>query len=211
MFKRKKIVLVLFSFVLIAIPGYKYYHLTNTTKFTKSTTILVQPLDFEDVKLLTFVKNGIEKYYHFNVLLLKSKPIYNDAYYKPRNRYRADKLIKILKAAKTNEANFIIGITQKDISTTKGKIPDFGIMGLGYCPGISCVVSTFRIHTEDYKLLQNRLLKITLHEIGHNLGLPHCTNSDVCFMQDANASIQQIDKAQLDLCTQCKKKIGFNS
>lgn len=188
-----------------------FTNFNNNIKFSKQTTIAIQPLDFADKNLLSALTNEIESYYHFNVILLDNITIYKEAYYPPRNRYRADKLINILKLNKPVDANYIIGITTNDISTTKGNIPDFGIMGLGFCPGKSCVVSTFRLRTTNRVLLKNRLLKIALHEIGHNLGLPHCIISDKCMMHDAEANIHQIDKENLELCSHCKKKIGYNS
>jgi archaemetzincin len=51
-----------------------------------------------------------------------------------RKRYRADSLINYLKSICPPDA-VILGLTNKDISTTKGKVADWGVMGLGFCPG----------------------------------------------------------------------------
>lgn len=168
--------------------------------------IAIQPLGFSDVKQLKWLQSNIETYYHFKVILLPDMGLPEEAWYAPRRRYKADKLIRILKTEKSDSVQYIIGITSKDISTKKGEISDFGIMGLGFCPGKSCVVSTFRLKTADVRLLYERLAKVALHEIGHNLGLPHCTTKD-CFMHDAEASIKQVDSEKLDLCSNCKSKI----
>ena len=61
------------------------------------------------------------------------------AWYPARDRYRADSLIRYLGRFGSADT-ILIGLTNKDISTTKGQIRDWGIMGLGYCPGTSCVV-----------------------------------------------------------------------
>ena len=175
---------------------------------SKPISIVIQPLACKDTILILSLKNEIETYYHFNVTILPNKPFPSEAYYKPRKRYKADILISWLKANKPADADYIIGITESDISTKKESIPDFGIMGLGYRPGVSCVVSTFRIKTKNKALFKERLAKIALHEIGHNLGLQHC-NTKTCFMHAAEASIKQIDSEQLDLCMNCKKKINL--
>lgn len=111
-------------------------------------------------------------------------PLPNMAYNKERNRYRADSLIDFLWTKSTNE-NVIIGLTDKDISTTKGKIQDWGVMGLGYKPGHSCVVSTFRLSKKN---IHSQLYKLALHELGHTEGLPHCIMDSTCYMSDAKGT-----------------------
>lgn len=133
-------------------------------------------------------------------------------------RYRADKLIKHLKKHKPDTVDFILGITAKDISTTKrdalgntkkpvSRYEDFGIFGLGYRPGASCIVSSFRLGrgSKRKKLIQ-RVQKVSVHEIGHNLGLKHCPNKD-CVMTSAVEKLSTVDHAQLKLCAECKKEL----
>jgi archaemetzincin len=124
------------------------------------------------------------------------------AYYKPRNRYRAEVLLTYLNTYSGYDK--IIGITKKDISTTKDKIYDWGVMGLGFCPGKACVISTFRIKTPNKILFNERFLKIALHEIGHTIGLPHCTYSTTCFMKSAEGTIKSVDRETKSLCSNCK-------
>ena len=128
------------------------------------------------------------------------------AYYKPRNRYRA--VIVLDELRKIPDFDRIIGITSKDISDTNNGIYDWGIIGLGSCPGKACVISTFRIKTPDKKLFNDRFIKIALHEIGHTFGLPHCTFSKQCFMESASGSIKTVDGETRALCTNCKKLLN---
>ena len=77
-------------------------------------------------------------------------------------------------------------MTNKDISTKKGKDPDYGIMGLGFCPGKSCIASTFRLNGKNKN---EKLFKVAIHELGHTQGLAktntkHCPEK-VCLMRDA--------------------------
>ena len=79
-------------------------------------------------------------------------------------------------------------------------------MGLGYRPGNSCVVSTFRLKTTNKLLFYKRLEKVVLHELGHNLGLPHCENPK-CVMTNAAEKISTVDNANALLCDACAKRI----
>lgn len=128
------------------------------------------------------------------------------AYYKPRNRYRASILLEHLHSYSGYDR--IIGITTKDISTTKNKVYDWGIMGLANCPGKSCVISTFRMKTANKALFEDRFIKVALHELGHTMGLPHCTFSSTCFMEAAEGTIKSVDRESKYLCANCKKLIN---
>lgn len=80
-------------------------------------------------------------------------------------------------------------------------------MGFAYCPGNSCIVSTFRIQHSNPKIHFTRFKKVAVHEFGHNLGLPHCPDK-ACVMTDAVESVKTIDNAKLALCEKCKSKLN---
>lgn len=186
--------------------------------FSCNTTIAIQPLGDVKKEYVENVKVALSNYYSCNVKVLKPIKIPEEAFINVKSpRYRADYLIKYLKEIKPSKYSNIIGLTEKDISTTKysnwalktikepkSRYEDFGIFGLGYRPGPSCIVSTFRLGKTTK--LSSRLTKIACHEIGHNLGLPHCENKK-CFMQDAAEKISTIDNVSLDLCNNCKSKL----
>lgn len=93
-----------------------------------------------------------------NITLLNPAPLPDQAWYQPRNRYRADKLIYWLKD-RVNDGEVVIGLTSKDISTIKNEIKDFGVMGLGFNPGKACIVSTFRLNKQH---LRQQLFKVSV-------------------------------------------------
>ena len=128
------------------------------------------------------------------------------AFYEPRNRYRATVLLERIDSYKGYDK--IIGITTKDISSTKNNIYDWGIMSLANSPGRSCIISTFRIKTPNKVLFNDRFIKVALHELGHTMGLPHCTFSSTCFMEAAEGTIKSIDREKRFLCSNCKKLIS---
>lgn len=132
-----------------------------------------------------------------NAKLLKGVPLPAHAYYRPRNRYRADTLIAWMRDM-TKSNQIILGITGVDISITKNGQADFGVMGQGYCPGEACVASNFRLSNKG------EFWKIAIHELGHNAGLPHCPMA-TCFMRDAEGG--NPTREEKEFCPSCKDKL----
>jgi archaemetzincin len=128
------------------------------------------------------------------------------AFYAPRSRYRADKLLVWL--SKSTPTDIVLGVTEQDISTTLGKHEDWGIFGLGYCPGKASVISSFRLKKKGKVGVEERLCRVAIHEVGHNFGLPHCPNA--CIMADAQGSIKSVD-SEANFCKQCRDKIDHSN
>lgn len=141
-------------------------------------------------------KKALEGYVDVRVV---AAPLPKEAYYPPRRRYRADRLIADL--ARRPEWK-VVGLTHRDISTTKAKVKDWGVFGLGYCPGRSAVVSTHRLGGRS-----DRLRKVVIHEFGHTLGLPHCPNRG-CLMNDAEGSIRTVDRESGRFCPTCARVVA---
>lgn len=160
---------------------------------------------------LAFVKRQIVGFYGFSIDSIIVADLPDSAFYTPRKRYKARKLLNFLNDIKPSNCDKIIGLTTQDISTPKGRIDDSGIMGLAYLGGESCVVSTFRISRgkPSKAKIRERLAKVSLHEIGHTLGIPHCNNSPICMLNDAKGTIKTIDREEIFLCPSCREKISY--
>ncbi|MFC2146291.1 zinc-dependent metalloprotease family protein, partial [Acidobacteriota bacterium] len=102
----------------------------------------------------------------------------------------------------------IIGLTRKDISTTKGKYYDWGIFGLAYLDAGPCVVSTFRLrrNAKSGKHFMERLIKVVIHELGHTFGASHCPEKG-CVMEDARGTIKTVDAGGVGFCSRCREKL----
>jgi archaemetzincin len=171
----------------------------------KAKVIIIQPFGKFSNSESKIVFEKIKKIFP-KVVLKKNISFPAKSFYKPRNRYRADLLIKFMSSS-IGKDSVIIGLSNKDISTTNGKVKDWGVMGLGFCPGNACIVSSFRLSKNNKNA---QFYKVALHELGHTQGLQHCKNK-TCLMRDAKGG--NPFNEEKDFCSSCKnylkKKINF--
>jgi archaemetzincin len=115
----------------------------NTKPTNKPRVIIIQPFSDLSTSQIEITYKQL-KAINPNIVLRTVIALPAAAFYKARNRYRADSLIRFLSTL-ANKDTVVLGMTGKDISSTNGTVEDWGVMGLGYCPGNACVVSTFRL------------------------------------------------------------------
>lgn len=180
--------------------------------------IALQPIGNIPQNTLNILKHNIAHQYKSTVIILPTITLPdNFINYEKGKRYAASSVIKHLKEVMPDTVQYIVGITNEDIYTTKkdkwGNIrkPEstykiWGILGLGYKPGKSCVISSARMHNANEQRYIERIIKVTLHEIGHNHGLDHCSDKS-CLMTDAVETISTVDHAQARLCARCLSRI----
>jgi archaemetzincin len=168
-------------------------------------TIYIQPLGNVNLLYLETAKKSVESFYGYKCIVKEKKPLTVDLLAGSKTRYEASFILNKF----TSKENVLV-LTEKDIACVKGTSPEWGVLGLGRRPGTVCVVSTYRMkkNVSNFKVLE-RLEKVVLHEIGHNLGLDHCLNDIHCMMNDAKGTISQIDKEKVYLCKKCKNQIGM--
>lgn len=171
----------------------------QNNKSREQKQIAIQPYNDLAQSQIDYIITEIKKVCP-NVKINKPIPLPASAYYNERHRYRADSLILIQKRI-ANGKYTLLGLTSKDISTTKGKVNDFGIMGLGFCPGTACVVSTYRLRGKNR---MEKFRKVTLHELAHTEGLPHCPDPH-CYMRDAKG--KDYLEEEKDFCNKCKNQL----
>ena len=191
----KKLLLIV-PIALIGLTG--FYFLKPVTK------INIQPLGKVSPEYINLVKKSVKTFYGYDCTVLPPKEINKDMLSPIKKRIDANKALR-------NNLTFdnLLILTEKDICCNKDKDnPEWGIFGLGLRPGKTCIISTYRLskNVSKQKTLE-RLEKVALHEIGHNLGLNHCTNNKECMMNDANGTIKQVDKEKVWFCEKCKKQI----
>jgi archaemetzincin len=153
---------------------------------------------------------ALRAFYPIEVRVLACQELPRAAYYPPRKRYRAERLLTYLNQRLPKDGWRILGLTDVDISTTKDQYTDWGVMGLGELPGTATVISSFRCRKKarNPAHARERLAKVAVHEIGHTLGLPHCPTRG-CLMEDAMGKVVTTDRER-DFCPACRSLAAKN-
>ena len=169
----------------------------------KKNVIHILPLGEVKAEYVNEVVSAVKKFYGYDCAVLPQVKPTDDIMATSQMRYEASKILD-----KYNSKDYLLILTTEDIACRTEKSSEWGIFGLGYMPGTTCVVSTFRFRRTDGNLVPNSVLleridKICLHEIGHNLGLDHCMNDPQCMMNPANGTIRQLDRERIWFCDKC--------
>lgn len=157
---------------------------------------------------VAYVESVLRLFFPFPIRRLPAAELPVQAYYAPRRRYRAERLLEYLERHTPEDAQVMMGLTEVDISTTKGGVYDWGILGLATLSGQHCVISRFRAQrgAKDATHIKQRLAKTVVHEVGHTIGLPHCPHYG-CLMEDGKGSVLTTDHER-DVCAECRAKVG---
>ncbi len=145
------------------------------------------------------VEKSLREFYSADIEWLDSVEIPQSAYYAPRQRYRSEKLMAWLhqQFGSDPRSSKIVGVTEKDISTTAHGVDDYGIMGQAYIGGTSCVVSSYRS--------KRNVGTVALQMIGLTLGLEYC-HTPQCLMREGDGTGKEIFNHS-GLCSNCKESI----
>jgi len=223
--KGNSILLILFFIVLASVGGYfliinnssREYLASDRISQTPTKTsipnavkvIHILPLGAVHTEYIEEITSAIKKFYGYDCIVLPPAKPTQDIMAASNMRYEANKVLK-----KYNSNDYLLILTEEDIAypNEKRKEKEWGVFGLGNMPGTTCVVSTFRLRRTNgnlvpHELFMERLDKIVLHEIGHNLGLNHCTNDPVCMMCNTYGTIEEVDQERVWFCDRCKKQL----
>jgi len=132
-------------------------------------------------------------------------PLRETAFDKKRKQHQSHAIISEVQAyaVKNPDLNRVLGVVDTDIF-----VPELNfVFGEAVCPGKAALISLWRLKPEfygeapDMELFAVRALKEAVHEVGHTLGLRHCSRSS-CVMRFSN-SISDTDVKQSLFCDRC--------
>ena len=84
---------------------------------------------------LATVERALLSFYDLDVRISAEEALPRAAYYAPRRRYRAERLLQHLESSADASSFRVLGLASVDISTTKGEIRDWGVLGLATIAG----------------------------------------------------------------------------
>lgn len=124
-----------------------------------------------------------------------------------RRQYDGNQLIKTVDQTFAEDSSRSIGLFDVDLFIP---ILTF-IFGQAFLNGRAGIASTYRLSNERYGLEKDedltiqRLIKETIHETGHTLGLIHC-HVPGCVMNAGNY-VEDIDQKGTSLCHKCSGSV----
>jgi len=165
------------------------------------------PIGKVDDALLRGLQNGIPQFVDVSCEVLPPLLDPAPAFHSERQQHHSSELLQHMQGLVDQRTWRLLGVTSLDLYIP---ILTF-VFGEAQMGGPCALVSTYRLRQEFYglppdpKLLQQRLLKESVHELGHTLELRHCPDY-ACVMASAHA-VEWIDLRGTVLCQTCKTKV----
>lgn len=162
------------------------------------------PLGAVDPEILRYLHTALADFLGLPVRLLPAKPLPLSTYHLERNQYHSTGLLEYLLDDAQLDSFQILGITSSDLY-----IPIFTfVFGEAQLDGKAAVISTYRPggcadgFQPTRRVFLSRLLKLSLHELGHTFALGHCRQPD-CLM-GFSANLEKLDLKDLGFCEYCR-------
>jgi len=175
------------------------------------SSILIVPIGKISNSHLHLLKAPLEATFGLTVTLNAERaldPVF--AFEPSRNQYYSTQLIKHLLRLYPSFPGKILGVTAYDLY-----IPVLTyVFGEAQLNGAVAVVSSYRLDNTYYglpldaALLEERLIKETVHELGHTFGLLHCHDYE-CVMHSSTA-VEDIDVKGERICGVCSTLLAKN-
>jgi len=157
-----------------------------------------------DPNILRSLRTALAKFLLLPVRVLHPKPLPLQTYHSIRHQYHSTQLLEFLINDVETEAFRILGVTAKDLYIP---ILTF-VFGEAQLNGKAAIISLFRPRGDaggpnpPRPVFLRRLIKLSLHELGHTFGLEHC-REDGCLM-GFSSNLEKLDQTNIAFCGYCQ-------
>ncbi len=166
-------------------------------------SVSIVPLGRIQEEILAAIEGGLARAYGVDVRRIEGLPEPEYAFDAQRGQYSSAHILRQMVPRVPAGALSMLAITQQDLF-----IPMLSfVLGQAQLGAPAAVVSLARLDQEFYGLPPDRALfiersvKEAVHEVGHTIGLTHCTNT-LCPMSLSN-NVLHVDIKGAQLCGNC--------
>lgn len=163
--------------------------------------VRLMPLGPVDELSCQVVAGNLQALMDLTVDILPPRPVFPKAFMEARRQFDAVQIIKRM-AERFPGPTLGLGLTGSDLGTPVLTY----VLGESQLGGRMAVVSTYRLTGAGAQRKLERLVKISLHEMAHVLGLGHCWQPQ-CVMRSPR-NVAQVDELPLAFCDTCRYEIG---
>jgi archaemetzincin len=169
------------------------------------------PIGDFDGRLLIELAPAMANLFRVPTEVLKARLDPEFAYHAERQQYHSSEILQAMQQSVGPDTWRVLGVTEVDLYIP---ILTF-VFGEAQIGGPCGLVSAHRLRQEFYGLppdravVQQRLLKEAVHELGHTLDLTHCDDYQ-CAMAPSHA-VEWIDLKDSSLCGSCRTRVIVSS
>lgn len=170
-------------------------------------TLLLLPVGKVDIALLENLRAAIPGMLDVNCEILPYVLDPTASYHPERQQYHSSEILQRMQSLVRPHDWRFLAIADVDLYIPILKY----VFGEAQMGGPCALISTHRLRQEFYgldrddALLNRRLLKESVHELGHTLDLRHCQDYR-CVMASSHA-VEWIDLREATLCQSCKSQV----
>ncbi len=168
------------------------------------TLIQLLPIGNVEADVLAALRSALSNEWHIPCEILPARLDPEFAFHPERQQYHSTEILSRMRNFRGPDSWRLLAVTSVDLYIP---ILTF-VFGEAQLGNACAVVSLHRLRQEFYglpadpALLQQRLLKEAMHELGHTLELSHCDDYR-CVMAPSHA-VEWIDLKESAFCASCK-------
>ena len=169
-------------------------------------TLDLLPIGDIDARLLKRLAPALGESFHVACRILGKRMDPQFAFHPERSQYHSSELLQAMQPYALNGAWRVLGVTAVDLYIP---ILTF-VFGEAQMGGPCAIVSFHRLGQAFYglphddEILAERLVKESVHEVGHTFDLTHCDDYS-CAMAPSHA-VEWIDLKEAALCGSCQAR-----